>query len=538
MKKLIYIIIIVLVIGVISITLSGGALEKKTKEIQTSSYKNSLVYNLGQLPDDLIMLDSDNIREKDILVNVFEGLVSSNANGKIIAALAESWSISDEGTNYTFKIRKNAKWSNGTDITAYNFVDFFSRILSSDVKNIYGSQLDCIFGVEDYRKGKCDFKNVAITAIDKGTLSIRLNYPCNYFLSILAQPIYSLRIIDYKLVNWKKYYNSILYSGSFTMSNLSDKQEITLKKNSKYWNANEVKSNTVLLTFLRTSESSLAAFESHKINIFTNPPLGEIENIRKKDKYITDTELKGTGIVFNLKKQGIVNNVNFRKAVSLSIDRNNIVKNILKSTVILANSYIPNYVDSGLESNFINKSFFSESANEKEALEAVKNLDYDKEKESLKFIYINSVENKKVCDEIANNMKKYMKIDVKCVGYDLNSFNNEITKGNYDMAEICYEGYYNYPLPFFQMWQSSSTYNLYGYSNIDFDNKLAGTVFEKDINKKVEMFKNMENVLLEDMPIIPIYFNETIIITKNYVKDVYTNKMGNVKLDKAYLWKD
>lgn len=538
MKKLIYVIIIVSVIGVISITLSGGALEKKTKEIQTNSYKNSLVYNLGELPDDLIMLDSDNVRQKDILANAFEGLVSSDANGKIIPSLAESWSVSDEGTSYTFKIRKNAKWSNGTDITSYNFVDFFSHILSVNVKNIYGAQLDCIFGAEDYRKGKCDFKNVAVTAIDKDTLSIRLNYPCNYFLNILAQPIYSLRIIDYKIINWKKYYNSILYSGSFTISNVSDEQEITLKKNSKYWNASKVKSNTIVVTSLKTSESALAGFDNYRINIFTDPPLGEIENIEKKDKYITDTELKGTGIVFNLKGKGIVSNVNFRKAVSFSIDRNNIVKNILKDTVTLANSYIPGCVDNGLESNFINKSFFSESANEEAALEVMKNLDYNDEKKSLKLIYVNSVENKKVCDEIAKNLKKYIKINVKCVGYDLNSFNNEIKNGNYDMAEIYYEGYYNYPLPFFQIWQSSSTYNLYGYSNIEFDNKFTGTVFEKDVNKKVEMFKDMENLLLEDMPIVPIYFNKTVIVTRNYVKDVYTNKMGNIKLDKVYLWKN
>ena len=499
MKKFIYIVLSMFIISIISITLIGGALQKKVKQTESSNYKNSVTYNLGKLPKDLIMLDSNNLREKDMLANTFEGLVNCDENGKIVPALAESWDISEDGTNYTFKIRKDGKWSDGSDITADDFVNFFSDILNKNTNNIFSDQLNCIFGVEDYRKGKYDFKNVAVTALNNKTLNIRLNYPCNYFLNILSQPIYALRNIDSKLIDWKKDYRSIMYSGSFCINNISDSGEITLKKNSHYWNKTQVKSNSITLSSLKTSESALAAFQSSTINVFTNPPLGEIENIRKKDKYITDTELKGTGIVFNLKKQGIVNNVNFRKAVSLSIDRNNIVKNILKSTVILANSYIPNYVDSGLESNFINKSFFSESANEKEALEAVKNLDYDKEKESLRFIYINSVENKKVCDEIANNMKKYMKIDVKCVGYDLNSFNNEITKGNYDMAEICYEGYYNYPLPFFQMWQSSSTYNLYGYSNIDFDNKLAGTVFEKDINKKVEMFKNMENVLLEDI---------------------------------------
>lgn len=538
MKKLIYIIIIVLVIGVISITLSGGALEKKTNEIQTNSYKSSIVYNLGDLPNDLIMLDSNNVRKKDILANTFEGLVSSDANGKIIPSLAESWSIGDDGTSYTFKIREDAKWSNGTSITAYDFVDFFSNILNVNMKNIYAKQLDCVFGVEDYRKGKCNFKNVAITAVDKKTLSIRLNYSCNYFLNILAQPIYALRIVDYKLVNWKKYYSSILYSGSFIISKISDNNEIILRKNNNYWNKTQVKSSSIVITSLKTSESSLAAFENHRINIFTNPPLGEIDNIEKKDQWTTESELKGTGIVFNLKKQSVVNDVNFRKAVSLSIDRNDIVRNILKNTAMTANSYIPNCVSNGLGANFINKSFFSGNAEESLALDSMKNLNYDDEKKSFKFIYINSVENKKVCDEISHSLEKYMKINVNCVGYDLNSFNNEIKNGDYDMAEICYEGYYNYPMDFFEIWKSSSSYNLYGYNNIEFDNKLTEAIFEKDAEKKVEIFRDMENILIEDMPIIPLYFNKDVIVTNNYIKGVYTNRMGNIKLDKVYLWKN
>ncbi|MFL0194201.1 peptide ABC transporter substrate-binding protein [Clostridium sp. WILCCON 0269] len=535
MKKLIYIILIVLIISVISITLSGGALEKRAKETQTNSYKNSLVYNLGELPDNLIMMDSDNIRQKDILANTFEGLVSSDEKGSIIPALAESWSISEEGTSYTFKIRKNAKWSNGTNINAYDFVNFFSEILKPGVKNIYADQLDCVFGVEDYRKGKCNFKDVAITALDSHTLCIRLNYPCNYLLNILSQPIYGLRNIDYKLIDWKKDYKSILYSGSFTISNLSEDQEITLKKNANYWNKIGIKSSNIVITSLKTSESALAAFENYKINVFTDPPLGEIKNIKNQGQYVTATELEGTGIVFNLKKEGITRQANFRKAVSLSIDRDDIVKNILKGTSTLASSYIPDYVGNGLDGNFINKSFFAANAQGEAVSNIMKNLNYDGEKKSLQLIYVNTVENKKVCDEIANNLKKYMDINVKCVGYELNSFNNEIKNGNYDMAQIDYRGYYSYPLPFFKMWQSSSTDNLYGYSNIEIDNKLTSVIFEKDAAKKIEIFKDIENILLEDMPIIPLYFNNTVITTRNYVKGIYTNKMGNVKLDKAYL---
>lgn len=535
MKKFIYIILGILTISVISVTLLGGSLQKKVEQTESSSYKNNVTYNLGKLPKDLIMLDSNNLREKDIIANTFEGLVNCDESGKIVPALAESWDISEDGTNYTFKIRKNGKWSDGSDITANDFVNFFSDILNDKTDNIFSNQLNCIFGVEDYRKGKCDFKNVAITALNDKTLNIRLNYPCNYFLNILSQPIYALRNIDYKLIDWKKDYKSILYSGSFCISNISNNGEITLKKNSYYWNRAQVKSNAVTLTSLRTSESALAAFQSSIINVFTDPPLGELKTIEGKSKFKTAPLLQGEGIVFNFKKSGIVNDNNFRKAVAASINRNNIVKNILNGTACEANSYIPQYTSDGLNGKFINKVFFQGTEDIKEASDLMKSVSPSYGETSLRLIYLDTVENKKVCETIGENIKKALGIDVKCDGYDVSKFNEELKKGNYDIAEIKYGGYYDYPLSFLDMWSSTSQDDLYGYKNAQFDTKFMNVTFEKDGGKKIEILKDMENILMEDVAIIPLYFNDVTISEKNYVQGIYTNKLGNIKLDKAYL---
>ncbi|RMC93055.1 peptide ABC transporter substrate-binding protein [Clostridium autoethanogenum] len=535
MKKFIYIILGMLIISIVSITLIGGSLQKKVEQTESSNYKNNVTYNLGKLPEDLIMLDSNNLREKDILANTFEGLVNCAENGKIVPALAESWDISQDGTNYTFKIRKDGKWSDGSDITANDFVNFFSDILNKNTNNIFSDQLNCIFGVEDYRKGKCDFNNVAITALNNKTLNIRLNYPCNYFLNILSQPIYALRNIDSKLIDWKKDYRSIMYSGSFCINNISDSGEITLKKNSHYWNKAQVKSNSITLSSLKTKESALAAFQSSTINVFTDPPLGELKTIEGKAKYKVSPLLQGEGIAFNLKRSGIANDNSFRKAVAASINRNNIVKNILNSTALESYSYIPQYTGDGLNGKYINKVFFQGNEDIKKASDMMKSVSSSYGEASLKLIYLDTVENKKTCEAIGESIKKAVGIDVKCEGYEASKFNEKLKKGDYDMAEIKYEGYYDYPLSFLDMWRSASQYNLYGYRNVQFDNKFMNAKFEKDGTKRIEILKEMENMLMEDMPIIPLYFNDVIISQKNYVQGIYTNKLGNIKLDKAYL---
>jgi oligopeptide transport system substrate-binding protein len=214
-----------------------------------------------------------------LLSNLFDGLVSIDEDGNIVPDLAEKWSVNKDKTQYTFTIRKNAKWSDGKDITAKDFVDFFSNILNKNLNNVYADQLNCIFGIDKYRNNNGSFENVAIKALNQRTLQIRLNYSCDYFLNIMAEPVYSLRKIDDDLLNWRRKYKNIPYSGSFVIDNISDNGDIELNKNKNYWNKDNVKNNNVIIKEFGSSEGALAAFENNTINVFTNPPINEIKNI-------------------------------------------------------------------------------------------------------------------------------------------------------------------------------------------------------------------------------------------------------------------
>ncbi|WP_123054510.1 peptide ABC transporter substrate-binding protein [Clostridium sp. JN-1] len=513
---------------------SSGCVEKNVQANKTEKPKNYIIYDMAKCPNDLIMADNYDLKQQDLIVNLFEGLVKMDLNGQIIPALAQSWTINEDQTCYTFKIRDNAKWSSGSNITANDFVEFFKEFFKAGKGSIYTEQLYCIFGVQDYENGIKDFSNAAIKALDEKTLEIRLNYPCGYLLNILSEPIYSLRKIDSKLKNWKDQYKNILYSGYFVIDNFSKDSGVTLIKNKYYWNKDSVKSNKILVNFSNIKEASLANFQSNLINVFTDPPEPEVKNLVNSGSAFKYTGHTGNALIFNPKNSDIISNVDLRKAISECIDRNEITKNILNDSVRPALTYIPDGVSDGLNGNYINKNFFDVNSQKDAALQDFKNSSYQQNDKNLKLIYLDTEENRKVCDSIVKSLKDNLGLIVDSEGYEMEEFKDTIERGDYDMAKIDYLPLYNYPLAFLELWTSTSRSNIYGYKNLQYDSEVSQGKVEIDRDKQISFFRNAENILMQDMILIPLYFDDTIVCKKQKICDVYINHSGNVVLDKAY----
>ncbi|WP_164850155.1 peptide ABC transporter substrate-binding protein [Clostridium prolinivorans] len=498
----------------------NGCIEKKTNASfkDSSRVNNYLIYDLGDIPKDLIQLNENNIREMDLILAVFEGLVKVDENGEIVPGIAKDWIISEDGITYTFNLRENAKWSDGTKIKAEDFVNFFKEFLNPNRENIYAYQLYSIFGAEEYNKGKKNFDNVAIKAQDEKTLQIRLNSPTSYFLEILSQPIYTLREMDKGLEKFRENYKNIKYTGPFKIDDISLNDEITLLKNGNYYEPYFVKSEKIYINSSKSSESALASFKNSNINIFMDPPINEIKNLIIDEEAEVIPINKGSSINFNLKSKSIIKENDFRKAVLSSIDKKNLVEKTLNGMVVEANSYIP----------------FNDKNNKILDKEINKNEDYDKST-SLKLIYLNSIENKKVCEAIAKNIKDKLGLNVKCIGYNEDQFLENIKIGDYDMVKVDYSLLYKDPLSVFEPWTSSSKYNLFGYNNSEFDKLIFKAKFEKDKNIRKGTIEQIEKIFINDTPSIPLYFYNAVLCRKNNVKGVYVTSEGNVKFDRAYI---
>lgn len=498
----------------------SGCIKKKEKN--SSNIRNYIVYNIGELPEDLLMAKNPDLRKMDLLMATFEGLVRTDENGNICPGIAESWDISEDKLTYTFKIRNDAKWSDGTSITAEDIVDFFSMILNKEIGSTYAEELNCIFGVPLYIEGKNNFNDVAINALDSLSLEIRLNYPCSYFLNVLSQPEFSLRKDNDLLKNWKENYKEIKYSGPFEIDNITKNGEVIISKNLNYWNRDEVKSNILMLTSLSSNEMALANLETSKIDIMLYPPLSELDRLKSENKMDKFFIQKGAALMFNIDGDSPSKDENFRKAIYYAIDRDKINNEIFYGLNTSAASYVPRKV---------NNMSFDKGPNIEKAKEYLKNSKYDNE--AILLIYLNSGANKKVCEQIVNDLRSELNINIKSKSYNYDEINQIINKKEYDIIFNEYYGEYDDDSAYLKKWCSDS--NIYGYKNSKFDQMIGKSNITKDESKRKELLNDAERLLIEEAVVVPLYFENIAVIKRKEVQGLYITKRGNVCFEKLVL---
>ena len=546
MKKLLCIILIFMMM------LNSGCIEKKVK---LTNYRKYLVYNMGELPKDLLMLNSDDIREKDLLLALFEGLVREDKYGQIVPAMAEKFDISADKIGYTFKLRKDLHYSDGTVIKAIDFVRLFHNILL-EKDNIFAEQLYCIFGAKDFSMGKVNFDKVAILEKDDLTLEIRLNSPNAYFINILSNPVFTLRETNMNIKNWKDNYGKIQYSGPFIIKAINEDGEISLLKNEKYWRAHEIVSSEMLFTSIKDEEKTLADFETtessdtSKIDVFVSPPISEGNTLSMEKKTITVPTKSMYYLTFNLKTSGSVEDNNFRNAISAIISKEFIIQSLSKDLAVPAINYTSSSITNDNSGKLIFDVFGSKDKGTKYLKEYLKTNNFEKKPELI-IVYESKSLDDKMAKEIAKNIKEnldevaknikghfddedYLAVKVVCKGYDKNELNKVLKQGEYNIlfSKIDEENgdVYN----FFSRWTSGSKYNIYGYKNLEYDKIIEKAIIEKDNKNKINLYNQAQEILAKDLPCIPVFIVNTVICKKENVKDIYTTKGGNLIFDYAY----
>lgn len=528
MKKFLCFLLILCVI-----TLSG-CIEKKKPVINNNYDDNIIIYNIGKMPESLIYIDHK--ADSSILPAIFQGLVKYDSNNNIVPALAESYIISDDKLTYKFNIRNDAKWSDGNKITANDFVNFFKQYLKENTTN--NDDLDCIFGVKEYRSSQTNFSKVAINALDDNTFQIRLNYPCDYLLSLLTLPEYTLKVINSNIDKWKENYKQIKYSGPYVIDALDSRGNIKLDKNNYYWDRDNIQSNKLIFSTIDNNEEAFANFITGKINIMKDPPINQIGDLKSNDniKFLNGSDI--IALAFNLKsKTGDSGNIytlnnDFRSAVSLYLDRGIICSDILKNKYDAAVSYL-NYNDS----TGLNKAFFQKGSSKDKANELVERIKLTGNN-IFKLIYIDSIENKLLCDTIVsqiNNSK--LNLNIQAVPCDEKEYNQKISSGEYNLALIEINKEFNSPISLLKKWSKDSPYNTFGYNNEKFNNIMVKLNFEKNDKIKSQYIHDGENILMSDLPFIPIGTKKNILCSENSINGIFINKNENLIFEEAYISK-
>ena len=327
-----------------------------------SANPGKLSLNIASEPDYLDPALNTTVDGGILAVNSFEGLVRYNAEGKIEPAVAESYDVSDDGTEYTFHL-KQTKWSNGEPVTANDFVYSWNRVADPATASDYSYLFDII--------AKNDDDTLKVEAVDDYTFKVTLTTPCAYFLDLCAfptfMPVYQPAVDaanpDGTTPGAWCQEAGFVSNGAFTLDTWNHNENMTYVKNPNYWDADHVTLDQ--LTFMLSADDTAiyAAYNKGDIDFADTVPNDEVSNLKDNPEFHVIDNLGTYYVGFNVNSdmfagKTVEQAAKMREAISLLIDRKYIVDTIGQTDQVLADSFVPVGMADGNGGEFKNKSYY------------------------------------------------------------------------------------------------------------------------------------------------------------------------------------
>lgn len=512
-----------------------------------SGEANAITYNLNADPKTLDPALNQAVDGSIVASNLFVGLCKTDENDKAIPGVAESWDMSEDGLTYTFHLR-DSKWSNGDPVTAQDFEYAWKRVLNPETAAAYAYQLEYLKGGTEYNKGQVSADEVGVKALDDKTLEVTLVQPCSYFLELTTLPYYYPvhKATVEGNPNWAAKAETYISNGPFKMTDYRIKDQIVLEKNENYYDVENVKLNKVTMKLVTETTSAWASYQAGDFDMVNNVPASEAESALANGSAQAFKALSTYFYVVNLDEEKVgaidpeaakaLSDVRVRKALTLAIDRPSVVK-VTKNGDIPAHGFVPEGIISEDGKDFAEKEYFKVEADVEAAKALLAEAGYPNGEgfPTLVFSYNPDDPNQDVAQAVQDMWKKNLGINIELQNQEWKVFQATRTSGNYEIARHGWSGDYTDPMTFLDMWESTSGLNVAGYNNPEYDKVIKAAKAETDSHKRTELLHKAEDILLEDMPVIPLYYKVEVKGIKDYLKGVRVSPLGNVYFENAYL---
>lgn len=486
-----------------------------------------------------------------MVTQLFEGLTYTSVDG-IEPGVAETWDVSDDGLTYTFNLRDNAKWSDGSPVTAHDFEYSWKRICDPEVaSDALQGMTDYVQGAQEYFDGTGSRDDVKAKAVDDYTFEVTLKNAAPFFPQLVASDIYmpvQEATVEANGEGWEKKPETCISNGAFKMTEYQIGSHFIFEKNEHYWGADDVKLAGIKLVLVNDSNTSLQGYQAGDIDVTELLPAEEIPKLLAEDPNVMVGQSTGCFyLIFNCDKEPM-NNVDVRKAITLAIDRKQLVEQVTKSGEIPASGFLsPKALKTDgtsyrtLDSNGYPLPEYGIDPNKasvKEAQEHLEKAGYPNGENfpQIELVYNTSDSNKKIMESIQQMLKDNLNITVKLRNEDSSVFNSTRTEGKFDIAR---GGWTNSPFDAgglikqfnSQNGNNSSQWRWKEYKGAPWDttlnpgNKAFDDAFNKAMtlqgNERDEAWIEAEEALMADMPMAPLYYpTKTYVVNEDRVKGV------------------
>jgi len=522
------------------VTLTGcGSSETN---VVAGNKSGTLYWGNGTEPQSLDPQIATGVPEHHVISAVMEGLVLKDRKTlEPRPGVAKTWDISNDGRVYTFYLRENAKWSNGDAHTAHDYVWSWWRALQTALGNQYAYMLFPIKNAKRYYDGETsDFSDVGVKAIDNRTLQVTLTNPTPYFLQLLDHyslfPVHQATIekfgrADERGTRWS-YEGNLVGNGPYKLEEWKINRHITVTKNPYYWDEANVSINSIVFKPVDNAVTEERMFRAGALHVTSSIPADKIAIYQEKSA----PELKITPYLGTYFYRLNINTPQLqdkrvRRALGMAIDRKQLVDNITKGGQIPAYTMTPPGTMGYFPESTLN--FDPEAA---KRLLAEAGYPNGEGFPPIEILYNTNEGHRKIAVALQEMWKNYLNIDIKLLNQEWKVYLATESAGDYQISRGGWIGDYVDPNNFLDMFLCNGGNNRTGWCNEEYDRLILEVApSQSSHEQRLKIFQQAETILLEDMPIIPVYTYTSIKLLHPSVRNFDDNILNQAMYKDLYL---
>ena len=515
---------------------SSAASEPASTVTSAEPAAQEMTFVLNNIPDGLDPTVTNNSFAQYVILNCFEGLVTYDSTGAVVAGCAETWDISDDGLTYTFHLRDGLKWSDGTDLTAEDFVYSIQNVLTPATGAQYVSMVtDYIKGAQEFYDGTGTAEDLGVKAIDAKTLEITLKQPTSYFIDVLSMWVYDpiqKATVEANGDAWSTKAETYVGNGPFKVTGMSMNENVILEKNENYWNADSVTLDKLTFRYVLDQATALTAYESGEVDGVISIPSSDYARL-KADKAGVQTSPSYGTVYYNINcSVAPFDDPLVRKALCLAIDRQSIIDNVVQVDAQPAYSFLaPGYVVDGKDITEGRSNYgLSATADVEAAQAALAEAGYPNGEgfPTLHLSYYDNDTVKKIVEAMAEMFKNNLNINVEVSSADWGIFYDSVVKGDYEVCAMGWSADYVNPMSFLPLFKTGDSTNNAFYSNADYDALVEQVMTESDPAKAAELTMQADAIASEDYACLPLYYKSNSYLMHDNISGYFMNASGGL----------
>lgn len=508
-------------------------------EAAASGDTKELAIQVGPTPETIDPALNSSNDGGNMLQHLAEGLLKMDKNGNMIPGLAESYEVSDDGLTYTFKLRKGLKWSDGSDLTAKDFVYSWKRVADPNTAAPYGQDvLGKVKGYEEAAGGNIDA--LAVSAPDDTTFVVELANPVPFFDRIAAfstlVPVQEATI-EANGDAWTLSPETNVTAGPYKLAEFTDGDRIVLEKNENYWDKDNITFDKITYRLIEDPNAAYTAYKQGEVSMIKSVPSEEIPALKGTEEFHVDPNMGTYYLSFNTTKKPF-DNEDVRKALALVIDRDYVANTVMQGTYLPANKIIgPGVSDAAPDSSF-------EKVTEEKYTKGVGSGDYEADVAQAKELLAKAgypdgqgfptIEystndqgyHKSVAEYLQNVWKEKLGINTDIAIKEWKVFTADRRAGNYDVARNGWVMDWNDPSNFLNLFVTGSGNNDGKISIPEYDELMEKASTTTNADERFDYLHKAEQLLLDHAALTPVAYYTDFYLQSTKLKDTWHSPYG------------